>query len=332
MGTAAPPELDPHDAEALKIDALESTQTGKKGGKSVPELTPIQAKRLEEREKLRTSSFDAVSSFFMAMILFLGAFVFLLFVIWLTMRMPDRIKAIEPIFENPAGRADNAEGFERDFEPPGAEEVEELMEPTLADTIEAVTDAVSSVAASLDTMNTNAAASTSGSGQGDSRPAGPEGEGQDIIPRFDRWQLNFAVKGIKPYAQQLDFYKIELGSLGGGVQGVDYATSLATSPKSRHSDDSESEKRLYFMWATQSPLKDFDIQLLGQAGIQTGNRQILKFIPQNLENQLANSELEYAKSKGHNSVTEIAKTVFISKTDGSGYQFEVTEQRYRNKR
>lgn len=86
----------------------------------------------------------------------------MLFIVWLTMRMPERVKSFPPIEENAAGRADNAEGFERDFEPPGAEEVEELMEPTLQDTIEAVTDAVSSVAGALDTMNTSATASTAG--------------------------------------------------------------------------------------------------------------------------------------------------------------------------
>jgi hypothetical protein len=300
--------------------------------KAEVELTPVQAKRLEEREKLRTSKFDAVSSMFLAIILFLGAFVFMLFIVWLTMRMPERVKPIAPIIENAAGRADNAEGFERDFEPPGAEEVEELMEPTLQDTIEAVTDAVSAVAASLDTMNTNASANTSGNGKGDSRPPGPEGEGEDIVPRFERWQLNFSAKGIKPYAQQLDHYGIELGTLGGGTQGVDYASNLSTRPKSRHNDDSKAEKRLYFMWATASPLKEFDIQLLGQAGINTSGRQILKFIPPDLENILARIELDYAATKGHNSVTEIAKTVFVSKPDGNSFKFEVSEQRYRTKR
>ncbi|EGF29754.1 hypothetical protein RBWH47_01578 [Rhodopirellula baltica WH47] len=216
-------------------------------------MTEIQKQRLEERERLRTSKFDVVTSLFMSLILFIGAFVLMLFIVWLTMRMPERVKSFPPIEENAAGRADNAEGFERDFEPPGAEEVEELMEPTLQDTIEAVTDAVSSVAGALDTMNTSATASTAGTGKGDSRPPGPEGEGEDIIPRFERWQLNFSAKGLKPYASQLDYYKIELGAIGGSVQGVDYASNLASKPKSRHVDDSESEKRLYFMWTTPSP-------------------------------------------------------------------------------
>lgn len=292
-------------------------------------LEEIRRQRQAEREQLRTSKFDLVTSLFLAMILFIGTFFVMLFIVWLTSRLQFPPRPLAPIIENPAGRGENAEGFERDFEPPGAEEVEELMEPTLQDTIEAVTDAVSSVAASLDTMNTNASASTAGTGMGDSRPPGPEGEGEDIIPRFERWQLEFSAKDVKTYAAQLDFYKIELAAIGGGVRGVDYAFNLASSPKSRHSDDSESEKRLYFMFTTPSPLQKYDLQLLQQAGVKVAGRNQMKFISPELENQLAHIELEYAKSKGHPTINTVAKTIFESKPASGGFSFEVIDQRYR---
>ncbi|NNE01150.1 MAG: hypothetical protein HKN47_27865 [Pirellulaceae bacterium] len=284
--------------------------------------------RTAAREKLRISQFDVVTSILMALILFLGAFVLMLLIVWLLSGKP-RPLALAPLIENPAGRADNAEGFERDFEPPGAEEVEELQEPTLADTIEAVTDAVSTVAASLTTADTAATASTSGTGKGDSRPPGPEGEGDDIIPRFERWQLNFSANNIRSYASQLDFYKIELGAFGGGVQGIDYAFSLSSSPKKRHNATPKEEKRIYFSWKTATPLMQYDRQLLQQAGVQLPGRNMVRFIPPELENLLAHTELEYAKEKGYQSVTQIAKTIFESKSSGSGYAFEVIEQRYR---
>ena len=288
---------------------------------------------LDDREKLRISRFDIVSSLFMALILFLGAFVLMLFIVWLLSGKP-KPKPIAPIIENPAG-TQNPEGFERDFEPPGAEEVEELQEPTLADTIEAVTDAVSTVAASLTTSDTAAVASTSGTGQGDSRPRGPEGEGDDIIPRYERWQLNFQANNRKAYAQQLDFYHIELGAFGGGVQGIDTASNLSGSPKKTHNPKPKEEKRLYFSWKTATPLLQYDRQLLQQAGVALGGRNIVRFIPndvdppKNLEHVLAHMELEYAKEKGYPSVTQIAKTIFESKPEGTGFAFSVIEQRYR---
>ncbi len=291
-----------------------------------------QRAREEERAKLRISRFDIVTSFFMALILFIGTFVTILFIVWLTSRWSFPPRAIEAIIENPAGRGENPEGFERDFEPPGAEEVEELMEPTLAETLEAVTDAVSTVAASLTSTDSNAVASTSGTGAGDSRPPGPAGEGEDIVPRFERWQLNFTARNLRAYATQLDSYKIELGAVGGSIQGADIANNLAGSPTKRRVIDTASEKRLYFMWKQAGPLMQYDRQLLQQAGIQLANRQMLKFIPPALENQLAVIELAYSKEHGHASVTEIAKTIFESRVEGGGFAFAVIDQRYRKPR
>lgn len=301
---------------------------------AVAEEVPDKPLKPTEGPNLRTSKFDTVSSWLMALALFIGIFVLMLFLIWLTRNLKFSAKPFPPIVENAAGRGENAEGFERDFEPPGAEEVEELTEPTLEDTLEAVTDAVSSVAASLDTMNTNAPASTAGTGMGDSRPPGPEGEGEDIIPRFERWRLNFVAKDVSSYAKQLDHYGIELGAVGGGIQGVDIASNLSGGIKQqRYSSDHEKSKRLYFSWVDPSiNLARWDQQLLQKAGVPLGNNRMrIQFVPQELENKLAAYELAYAKEKGHSSVTEIAKTVFESKAEGGGYDFVVVEQRYRRK-
>ncbi|TWU07996.1 ABC transporter ATP-binding protein [Stieleria varia] len=285
-------------------------------------------KRQLEREQLRISKFDIVTSLFLSLILFIGAFVLMMFIIWLLSGKP-KPRPLAPLIENPAGRGENPEGFERDFEPPGAEEVEELTEPTLADTIEAVTDAVSSVAASLTTTDTNATASTSGTGAGDSRPPGPEGEGDDIIPRWERWELQFTAKNPNEYAKQLDFHRIELGAFGGGQNTIDTASNLSTNPTKKTNTNPPSEERIYFSWKTQTPLIQYDRQLLGQAGVQLQGRNIVRFIDAELENVLAHAELEYAKSKSYQSVTQIAKTVFECKAGGDGYVFEVVSQRYR---
>ncbi|MEM6473115.1 MAG: hypothetical protein AAF802_26375 [Planctomycetota bacterium] len=289
----------------------------------------VMEERLAEREKLKLSRFDSVTSLFLALILFLGAFVFMMFVIWLLSGEP-RPLALAPIIENPPGRGENPEGFERDFEPPGAEEVEDLMEPTLADTIEAVTDAVSTVAASLTTANTNQAATTSGTGAGDSRPPGPEGEGDDIIGRWERWEITFNAKGRSDYAKQLDFYGIELAAFGGGGANViEVASNLSTSPKKSVNTDPSSEERLYFSWKLSNPLLRFDQQLLTQARISYAGRNVIRFIPKELENQLAQMEKTYTESKGKEFPGSIAKTVFESTASDKGYEFNIVSQRYR---
>jgi hypothetical protein len=277
---------------------------------------------------LRTQKVDVVASLLMSSFLIVGSLVFVLFVIWFTSTYQWQSGGIQVEPEpTAAGRGDHAEGFARDIEPPGAEEADFLNEPTLAESLEAVTDAVTSVAATMDNVDTDTNASAVGSGRGDSRPPGPLGEGEDIVSRFERWELKFLAKDVKTYASQLDFYKIELGCIGKS-KFVDYAFGFSGAPQKRSGKGSD-EKRLYFMWRQEGPLVAFDRQLLGQAGVQTQGRQMLKFIPKELEEKIYQIEMKYAISKGHSKVREIAKTVFESQPASSGYDFVVIEQRYR---
>ncbi|MCA9132074.1 MAG: hypothetical protein KDA45_02930 [Planctomycetales bacterium] len=281
---------------------------------------------------MRTQKVDVVASLLLAAAVVVGMFVLLLFLIWLTQTFTWTAGDIKIEEERVAGRGDHAAGFERDIEPPGAEEIEQLSEPTLAESLEAVTDAASNVAASLDAIDSRNDASVEGAGRGDSRPPGPLGEGDDVVPRFERWELKFQAKGLQPYALQLDFYGVELACIGGGVSTVDYATSLASTPRKRSGSSAEENKRarLHFLWRQEGPLQQFDQQLLEQAGVQTQGRQILKFLPKELEERLAQTEMQYAISQGHSSVKEIAKTVFESQAAAAGgYEFVVIEQRYR---
>lgn len=291
-----------------------------------------QGRKVLGRERLRTERVDRVASLLMASLIVIGALVVLMLVYWLTQTFSFQSGGIKVDQEMAAGRGDHAAGFERDIEPPGSEEVEDLATPSLEDTLEAITDMATTVAATLESVTTDAVASVVGTGKGDDRPPGPLGEGDDLIPRHERWELKFKAAGIRPYAEQLDFYQIELAAIGGGVSTVDYATSLSAKPQKRSglADEENKRHRLYFMWRTDGPLRQYDQQLLNQAGIVTQGRQLLKFIPKDLEDRLAQIEMEYARSKGHSSVREIAKTIFESQSVRAGFEFIVIEQLYRN--
>lgn len=280
-------------------------------------------------DSLRTTAVDKVAGWLMAFVILVGIGVFALLIIFLSRTLTWQGGSVEVVpVENVAGRGDHAEGFARDLEPPGAEEVEEMTEPTLAESLEAVTSAVTNVAASLDTLETNSTATSKGKGKGDSRPPGPLGEGDDIVPRFERWELKFAAKNLGTYSSQLDYFKIELAAAGGGVKQVDYASGFSGAPVKR-SADGDQEKRLYFVWRKSGPLLQYDRQLLVRAGISTDGRVMMKFIPKPLEDQLAIIELKYAKEKGVDTVKKIAKTIFESRPTVTGYEFVVIDQRYR---
>jgi hypothetical protein len=280
-------------------------------------------------QNLKVSRYDRAAGLMVAMILMVGAFVLMLFMVWLTMVLVFA-KASPPVtlVEEPAGRGDHAKGYARDLEEPGLEELEELETPQLEATLEAVTDAVTSVSASLDALSTDATVSGKGSGLGDSRESGPGGNGEDIIPRWERWQIRYASDNIAKYGQQLDFFGIELGAAGGGKDQVDYARNFSKGAPVKRSGSGEAEKRLYMTW-TSGVLMQMDRQLLTRAGIPVQRRVTMQFYPKDTENALALLELAHAEPQGK-TVKNIRKTIFGVRGTGGKFEFYVMDQYYRS--
>jgi hypothetical protein len=266
-----------------------------------------------------------------ALLIMIGVAVLGMFIVWLTATIRFRPRSVPvKLIENVPGRGDHAEGFERDLEAPGMEEMPELAEPQLEAAMEAMTEAVSNVAASLDVVSTPSTATSKGEGgMGDSRPPGPLGEGDNIIPRWERWEIRFESSSVNAYARQLDFFKIEVGAAGGGKPNVDYAFNLTKGRPDTKSGPGNKDQRLYMTWRG-GDLQKFDRQLLGRAGINSNNRLVLQFYPEEVEDQLAWIEKENADKQGK-TLPEYRKTVFGVEGAGSGWKFTVMEQRFRPK-
>jgi hypothetical protein len=289
---------------------------------------PKKPKTRVEGEQLRVSAYERVASIVVSLLIFLGTLVTILFLVVLTQRLM-RVEETVPVeyVEEAYGRGDHAMGFERDPDPPGAEELEQLEEPQIEQSLEAVTDAVSSISASLVSVEGATVPTTGGTGRGDSRPAGPLGEGDDIIPRSERWQIQYPSGNLRQYARILDFFKIELGVVGGGRKEVEYAVNLSSRPAKR-SGAPDKEDRLYMTWRG-GEMKQADAELMGQAGINVSNSVQMQFLPADTENLLAGVE---RTAMGQRTLKEVQKTVFGVRPQGAGYEFSVVDQRYRTVR
>lgn len=281
--------------------------------------------------RLASSAFERVASWVLALNILVGIGVVLAFLIWLSHVMQHRSggQSNVVLVENIAGRGDHAAGFERDIEPPGMEELQDEMEPQVEQLLEAVTEVVATQSAALDTFQTPMLSSTQGSGLGDSRPPGPLGEGDDIIPRGERWEIRYNSNNLHAYARQLDFFHLELGAVGGGEPQVDYAANLAQPRPTARRGPGDAEKRLYMIW-TSGALRRFDRQLLEAAGIRTAGRIVVQFYPRAVEEGLARIELDHAQRNGKTSVKQIRRTVFGVRPQGAGgYEYYVISQTYR---
>ncbi|TWU07997.1 hypothetical protein [Stieleria varia] len=271
------------------------------------------------------SLYDAVTSLLMAIIWLVGTLVAVLLLLWWLNT------AVQPQRSIPPARAQwtSAVGSltSNDFEQPSESEVAALLTPDGTELMAQLEPAVLRIAATMGEGVGEPLGQRSGHpGSTTDGPPGDGLDGDDIVPRHERWVLLFNANSRADYAGQLDAHRIELGVFGGGVSGLDYAGRLASQPQSRHESDPTQEQRLYFSWTMPTPLAAFESELLRQAGIETAGRNVVKFLPSELENQLAMLELQHAQENGVDSVTEIAKTVFETR---GGAPFAVVSQRYR---
>ena len=273
------------------------------------------------RPSLQVSTYDRVSSLLIALLVLVGFTVLVLFLVWLTQRALAGPRVVPIELLDPGGAEGNL-GAERGFEEPDIEEVDDLIEPDFEDTLDTITDAVSTQLARLEQLEYAAA----GAGASGILDRGPGGEGDaDVIPRWERWEIRYASASKEAYADQLDYFRIELAATGGRRSRIEYASGLSAAKPRRRSGTAEKEERLYMLWRSGS-LQRADRELLSAAGINVRGRILVQFYPSDVEQILARLEQEAA---GKRSVTEIRQTVFGVREGGKKYEYYVLEQTFR---
>jgi hypothetical protein len=222
------------------------------------------------------------------------------------------------------GSGNGTPGGEQQLEEVSPEEVKDLQEVNVEQTLQAVTDAVSTQAQNLDAIEggVSGLGHGEGTGTGDGRGPGPGGPGK--ATQLPDWEVRFNATTIELYAAQLDFFGIELGAIGGGKKTVDYASALAQAKPNTRTAPGDKEKRRYLLWR-KGPLASADKELLAKAGIDTTGRIILQFLPEPVELQMRTLEAQFKNKK----LNDIRRTIFGVKQNGAAYQFFVAEQDYR---
>lgn len=288
--------------------------------------------------EMRVSNYDKVSGFLAATLLLLGSLTLLLFLVWLGSQAVIRSPVLPITFEDGPDDVggggfgtDGFQGMTHELEEPNPDELQ-LAEPNLTQTLEVLTDVVSTAAANVDGYELASSASETanrgfgkgeGTGRGDGRGPGPGGIGKGLL--LPDWEVRFQGTTLESYAQQLDFFGIELAVLGGGKKTVDYASQLTLKKPVARSTDGRGEQRRYLLWR-KGPLAEADRELLNRAGIDHVGRVILQFVPPDIEKQMKALELTYAKGR---KLAEIKKTVFAVEGTPGQYKFVVADQAYR---
>jgi len=274
--------------------------------------------------RLRVNTYDRVSSWLVSLLIISTLTVAGLLIVYFTRQFVVPAKAIPVTPVEPARQpADVAMGLKMDPEPPGVEEVPDLLEPQLQDTLSAVASAVASRTAILSDESIDATANAAfGHGEGDFRKSGVGDEGE--TKREPVREIRFDPENLRQYAQYLDFFGIELGVLGKDNK-IHYAYNLAKQSPDVRVGEPGNEDRLY-MNSALGRFAALDRRLAKNAGIVDEGQIILQFYPP--ETQAILYDLERREAGGRRP-DEIRRTIFRVTPKGDKFEFSVDQQFYR---
>lgn len=297
--------------------------------------------RVPSKMELKVSPYEQVASSLMAMLVMAGSVVGLLFLVWLGSKVTftrAAVPVLPLIVDNEDGGFENGVLGES-IELPG-EVTGELgqggppKETGFLETVEMVTSVVSARKADLVDPSLSEETKWSTGGVGGSRGTGNApalglgGGSGGGVPRQMRWVIDFEEgKTLEAYARQLDFFKVEIGVIGGAAP-IEYALNLAKQKPDKRSAPAKDENRLYFSWQ-KGALQQADRQLLTRAGINQAGKLVVQFYPPDTENLLANVEMNYLNGKyPGRSIKTVRQTRFNVRPEGKGYTFIVVNQSY----
>ncbi len=217
------------------------------------------------------------------------------------------------------------EGVADDILEPGVEEFPEVEVPQLANALEAVTDSVSSVRASLEKRSGDAAVMGAGRGYG-SREGGP-GTGGDGIPEYKRWIINYEADDIGTYAKMLSYFTIDIGVIHQTRNDIWRVHDVGGSPEKITSNRETENKTLRFTHE-KIKMKRWDQELSKRVGVDISNTVQCQFYPEETRVKIRTAEAAALAETGKQ-LNEVKNTIFKVVPGGDGYVFEVEDIIYR---
>jgi len=299
-----------------------------------PKTTDGSAEHEYRSPHLKTTRYDRAWSFMIAVVAGLVVAVFLLLLIWWSNRPVTGSNELIMVNMNSGGDPDGddspLEVISPDpptddpavvDEPADVNEISQVMETVL----ELSDNAALQVQQQLETGAENVG--TPGSREGSNKP--PLGSGGKGPGGFgDRWFITFADKdSLSMYRKQLDYFKIEIGYFNIDTRELTYVKNFSRNPPTKRVVKTDKkDKRFFFLWQGGGR-KKADEDLLKAAGINVVPRSVIVhfYTPQLVDN-LARTERAATRRK----LTDVARTYFSVRPEGSGFKFLVTRISYKN--
>lgn len=282
--------------------------------------------RPDFRIETKVSSYDAVNAFLISSIVVVGTLVSILFMIWLTTIWNQNTEKKTIIILDPSFGNEKPEGFADDVHEPGVEEFPEVETPQLADALEALTDAVSSVRANKEARDGDSALMGKGGGFG-SREGGPGNGNFKGVPEHKRWKIEYNTPDINIYADQLSFFGIDIGVISNLSNDVvrlrdpGGAGQVITTTR-------ESENKSLFFIHEKVQLRRWDERLTRDRSIDLSEKFTVQFYAESTRVILRQVEAQHLANEDR-VLADVRKTRFKIVESGSGFNFVVSSVEYK---
>lgn len=231
---------------------------------------------------------------------------------------PGSTEKIEVAGADASAFASNNEAEAGDFEEPSVQQTPAAMLESVSEAGESLAEVdVGAVMPSGGQIATGKRSSKLGTGG----PGLGFGPGDGGVSREQRWSIVYREgQREEEYARQLDALKVEMAVVTGPSQLV-YISNFAAAQPTKRYGSGQKDGRLYFLWQG-SGRKESDLALLRKAGVEVGDNVVLQFYPREVEERLAQLEVNYrGRQPG-----EIRVTRFQVVPSGKGYDFKVIAQ------
>ena len=287
--------------------------------------TDIIRPRIHDTVETKPSPYDKLNATLIASIMLFGFLFSVLFLIWLTTVFDFSRRAAGPVVVANDPGDTKPKGVADDVLEPGVEEFPEVEVPQLANALEAVTDAVSSVRASLEKRSGDAAQMGRGAGYG-SREGGT-GTGGDGVPEYKRWIINYEAEDINSYARQLSFFDIDIGVIHQTRNDIWRVRDVGGAANVIDTDREKEKLTLRFSHKKQR-MKRWDQELARRNGVDLTSTITNQFYPEATRVIIRAAEAAALQGTGR-SLNQVRNTIFKVESGGDGYVFTVVDILYR---
>ncbi|MDR0869430.1 MAG: hypothetical protein LBN39_01410 [Planctomycetaceae bacterium] len=271
---------------------------------------------------MRTTFYDRAAAMLLALLILFGTCVAVLLGLYLSSQVFGRTLAV-PVALVPAGDGGGtgeADEADPNVTEPGMEAAED-RETSPEDSLESVVDIISTNPAFHSAVTVpDDALLIPGGKRGDGRV---RGDGNGASGRIRRWEVNLLRDAsVDEYAKMLDFFGIELGILKPGGKVIYISQLSAVKPVVREGNSAD-EQRYYLTWL-KGDSENADRELLDRAGVDHRGKLVIKFLPAELENDLAAQEQQFAKER----LNDVRGSFFRVDNAGGKYKFVLYNQLY----